>query len=99
MVASRLFRRRLLGELAPALGRAVHRMGEGLDHQRFARIEMRVEPAMGEPGVLHQVGDADAMGALFAKPHRGLLHDPRVGFELVFPGIAHRRSHKMFEII
>jgi len=37
---------------------------------------------MGEPGLLHQVGDADAMRALLAKPHRGFLHDPRVGLEL-----------------
>ena len=36
---------------------------------------------------------------LLAKPDRGLLHDPRVGFELVFPGVSHRRSHKMFEVI
>ena len=74
-------------------------MGKSLDHQRFPRIEMGIEAAMGETRVLHQVGDADAMRALFAQPHRGPLHDPRVGFELVFPGIAHRQSHKMFVII
>src|SRR5258707_12566075 len=52
---------------------------------------MRVEPAMGEAGVLHQIGDADAVRALLAKPHRGLLHDPSVGFLLVFLRIAHWR--------
>ena len=94
-----LFRRRLFGELAPVLGRSIHRMAKSLDHQRFARIEMGVEPAMGKPGVLHQVGDADAMGALLAQPHRGFLHDPRVGFQLVFFRIAHHRFHKMFAVI
>ncbi len=89
MVCHAFFRRRLLGDLAPALRRTVHRVGERLDHQCFPGIEMRVEPAMGEAGVLHQVGDADAMGALLAQPHRSPLHDPRVSFELVFPGITH----------
>ena len=50
---------------------------------------MGVETAMGQAGLLHEVGDADAMGALLAQPHRGLLHDPVVGFLLVFTGIAH----------
>ena len=36
-------------------------------------------------------GEAWAMRALLAKPHRGLLHDPRVGFLLVLFRIAHRR--------
>src|SRR5580704_2734007 len=52
---------------------------------------MSVEPAMGEASVLHQIGDTDAMRALFAKPHRGFLHDSGVGLELVFFGIAHGR--------
>src|SRR5436305_7751 len=33
---------------------------------------------------------ADAVRALLAKPHRGLLHDPGVGFLLVLLRIAHR---------
>ncbi len=74
-------------------------MRKGLDHKRFPGIEMRIEPAMGQTGFLHQIGDADAMRALLAKPDRSFLHDPRVGLELVFPGISHRRSHKMFEVI
>ena len=90
MVESRLLRRGLFGEFAPALGRPVHRIGKGFDHQCFPRIEMGIEPAMGKAGVLHQVGNADAMRALLAKPNRGLPHDPGVGLELVFPGIAHR---------
>ena len=85
-----LVRRRLFGQLAPVFGASIHRIGKSLDHQRFPRIEVSVEPAMGEPGLLHQVGDADAMRALLAKPHRGFLHDPRVGLELVFLRIAHR---------
>src|SRR6202521_494705 len=64
-------------------------MRESLDHQGLPRIEMRVEPAMSKAGVLHEVGNADAMRALLAKPHRGFLHDPRVSFELVFPGVSH----------
>src|SRR5476649_33031 len=52
---------------------------------------MRIEAAMGQTGLLHQIGDADAVRALLAKPHRGFLHDPGVGFELVFLRIAHRR--------
>src|ERR1700722_7098633 len=51
---------------------------------------MRVEPAMGETRLLHQIGDPDAMRALLAKPHRGFLDDPGMGLELVFPGITHR---------
>ena len=85
-----LLRWGLLGHLAPALGGAIHRIVEGLDHQRLAGIEMGVEAAMGQAGLLHQVGDADAMRALFAKPHRGLLHDPRVGFLLVLFRITHQ---------
>jgi hypothetical protein len=84
-----LARRGLFGDFAPALGRAVHRIGKSFDHQRLARIEMGVEAAMGQARLLHQVGDADAMRALFAKPHRSLLHDPRVGFLLVLFRIAH----------
>ena len=64
-------------------------MRERLDDERFSGIEMGIETAMGETGILHQVGDADAMGSLFAQPHRSPFHDPRVGFELVFPGITH----------
>src|ERR1700674_5767603 len=64
-------------------------MRESLDHQGLPRIEMRVEPAMSKAGVLHEVGNANAMRALLAKPHRGFPHDPRVGFELVFPGVSH----------
>jgi hypothetical protein len=45
---------------------------------------MGIEAAMGEAGVLHQIGDADPMRALLAKPHRGLLHDPCVSFKFVF---------------
>jgi hypothetical protein len=60
---------------------------------------MGVEPAMGKSCVLHQVGDADAMRALLAKPHRGSLHDPRAGFQLVFFRVAHYRFHKMFAVI
>ena len=86
-----LLRRRLFRQFAPALGRTVHRMRKRLDDQRFPGIEMGVESAMGQSGVLHQVGDADAVRTLLAKPDRGLLHDPRVGFELVFPGVSHRR--------
>ena len=99
MVASRCSGGGLFGEFAPALGRAVHRIGKGFDHQCFPRIEMGVEPAMGKAGVFHQVGDADAMRALLAKPNRGFPHDPGVGLELVFPGIAHHRFHKMFAVI
>src|SRR5262245_17590424 len=87
-----LFRRGPLGELAPALGGTVHRVVERLDHQRLARGEMGVEAAMRQPGLLHQVSDADAMGALLAQPHRGLAHDALVGFLLVFLGITHGSS-------
>ncbi len=81
-----------LGELAPAFGGTVHRVVEGLDDQRLAGIEMGVEPAMGQPRLLHQVGDADAVSALLAQPHRGLAHDAGVGFLLVFPGVTHGPS-------
>ena len=75
------------------LDRAVHRIGKGLDHQRLAGIEMRIEAAMGQAGLLHQVGDPDAMRALFAQPHRGLLDDAGVGFLLVLFRITHEAPY------
>src|SRR5436190_904904 len=75
--------------LAPVLHRAVHGIGKSLDHQRLAGIEMRIEPAMGEARLLHEIGHADAVSALFTQPHGSLLHDAVVGFLLVFPGVAH----------
>src|ERR1700744_1349617 len=93
------FRRHLLSELAPALGGLIHDVGYGLDNQRLSGIEMRIEPAMGQARLFHQVGHADPMGALLAKPHRGALHDPFVGFLLVLLGITHGPSDKMFTVI
>ena len=94
-----LLRRRLLAELAPALGRALHDVLHRFDDERFAGIEMRVEAAMGQARFLHQVGHADAVCTLFAKPHRGPLHDPFVGFLLVLLGVTHGPSDKMFIVI
>src|SRR6476659_138329 len=60
---------------------------------------MGVEAAMGEARILHQVSHADAMRAPLAQPHRGLLNDPRVGFQLVFPGVTNQRSHHLIVIV
>ena len=99
MLSSRFSGAILFGRLAPVRHRAVHGVGEGFDHQRLAGIEMGVESAMGQPGLLHQVGDADAVRTLFPQAHGRFPHDAVVGFLLVFPGIAHGCSYGMFTVI
>jgi hypothetical protein len=58
---------------------------------------MRVKPAMGKARILHEIGNADAMSALFAKLDRSLLHDPRVRLKFVFPGIPHQNPMICFK--
>jgi len=36
---------------------------------------MRIEAAMGQARLFHEVGDADAVGSLFAQPHGRLFYD------------------------
>src|SRR3984957_12123391 len=92
-----LFDRRLFRQFSPFRGRAVHRMREGLDHQGITRIEMRIKPAMGQAGILHEIGDTDAVSSLFAELDRRLLHNSCVSLELVFFGIPHRNPMICFK--
>ena len=65
---------------------------QGLGQQRLARRKVRVEAAMGESGLLHDVGDADPVEAGAAQRARGRVHDAVVR-ELLAAGCAvHRRS-------
>jgi hypothetical protein len=69
----------------------VQKVPDGFGVEFIFAVEVPIEAAMGQARFLHEVGDADAVGALLPQPHRGLFHDAVVGFLLVFPGIAHAR--------
>jgi len=67
------------GQPGPAVvRRAIERL---LDHG-VARREVGVEPAVGQPGLLHHVGDAGAGVAMGADRAPRGLHDPLVGLGL-----------------
>src|SRR5262249_54046461 len=71
----------------PLRGRRQH----GFAHQRLLRGEVRIEAAMGQAGVGHQVDHAGCFDALLAKaPGRSFHHAP-VRFRLVFLAVAHRK--------
>ncbi len=56
--------------------------GQRLNHEFIARIEMFVETADGNTGLLHHVGNADAFETELAKPLGRNLHDPSVCLRL-----------------
>jgi hypothetical protein len=79
--------RRPAGHAPDAIGKGP---AAGLHHQLVARGEMPIEPAMGQAGVVHQVGETDALDALLAEQHSGALDDagPR------FSGFFLRSTHE-----
>jgi hypothetical protein len=72
-------------------------MRERFDYQRLARIEVSIKAAMSEAGVLHEIGNADAMGPFFTELDRSFLHDPRVSLDFVFAGIPHENPMVCFK--
>src|SRR5262249_60188707 len=62
----------------------------------LARFEGRMDPAMGQPGLLHHVGHAGATVALLADRARRGLHDALVGLGL---DAARRPCHMMAIIL
>src|ERR1700685_258465 len=71
--------------------------GQRLNHQFIARIEMFVETADSNTGLLHHIGNADAFQPEFAKPLGSNAHDPSVRLRLVTLRITHLLSPSLPE--
>ena len=85
---------------AARLSGASHRFGaiaagasKSFHEQRVSRIEVGVEAAMRQPGLFHDVSDADSRITVAAKRTRGDVHDALVGLFPAAVGCArHDRS-------
>src|SRR5438128_496204 len=55
--------------------------------QRVARLEVCIEPAVREAGLLHHVGDPDAFVAVLANGARRRAQNPLAGFLLLGAGL------------
>src|SRR5580658_9278010 len=71
--------------------------GQSLNHQSIARIEMFVETADSNTGLLHDIGNAYAFQTEFAKPLGSNAHDPSVRLRLVTLRITHLPSPSLPE--
>src|SRR3984957_17884380 len=66
--------------------------GESLNHQFIVSIEMFVETADSNTGLLHHIGNADAFETEFAKPPGRNAYDPTVCLLLISFRIPLRSS-------
>ena len=76
-----------------------HSRGAGLGNQLVLRVEMPVEPAMGQAGGGHQLAEAGGMDAVAAKFSGGGLDDPTPrfgGFELSTSSSGAPPTHEAF---
>jgi len=72
---------------------ALRELGENLAQRLgdtgLLGFEMRIEAAMGEAGLLHQLGDGEAVRTLLPQHAGRDLHQLFVGFLLMAPVVAH----------
>src|SRR5260370_20780841 len=71
--------------------RSIHRQGERLDDQGFARLEMSVKATVRETRELHQASHAHAIGAGLTQTIGGFFDNPAPGLRPVTLHIAHGR--------
>ena len=63
----------------------------GLGHQVFLRFEVAVKTAVGKPGRLHQVCDADAPEAALAEELRGRIQNAFARPNSLLSGYSHAK--------
>lgn len=59
--------------------------------QIIAVLEMGIEPAVGQPGALHKIGNAEAFGPPAAQGARRLVENARANLGLVRTLVSHDR--------
>ena len=80
---------RRLGDGGHRLPAVLERAFDGFRHELVARLEVTIEPAMRQPGVVHQVGHAHPVDPVLAEAGRGHADDLFVVLAFAGSRMAH----------
>jgi hypothetical protein len=79
----------LINDVDPVLAHAPYGTATGLGYEVFLGCKVTIEAAVGEACGFHEIGDADAVDAAFAKQTRGDIQDSLVIFGFLLAADSH----------
>ena len=85
-----------LGDGRHRLPAVVERAFDRLGHELVTRLEVSIEAAMRQPGVVHQVGHADPVDPVLAEARRSHADDLFVVLALVRSRMSHALPSRAF---